>query len=208
MTLAVSNTDGGVNRPADEFLARLEAAAADEFLALLRDATPEEAIAAARNLDLPKLYTLPREIVEAWEGGPLEDGTARNIRRERLLSWNEASAAERAVLHGGSTGAIWRISDIAKAANVKPNAVSRWRTNFNNGDPDWTKCLPEFDDSFGEVKKPGEDKHPGGVPLWTPSTVLKWLDATKRIGDDLYPHPRERGGRVPPGRPRKNTDEE
>ena len=199
MTIAVTIEDEAkasqdfVPRVSEFLLALREATDLQKRDELLRSAAPDEALAAVRFLDLQELYDLPRDIVEGWEGDAKTPGTARHIRQQRLTTeWN--------------TKAIWRNKNIARAANVRPDCVGGWRAAYNNSDPDWTKCLPAPDDAVGEIKRPGEKKHPGGVPLWYPSTALYWLHASKRITDDLYPHARQRGGRIPPGRtPRQRT---
>lgn len=176
--------------PDDDFMRRLREASPAEFLDMLRAANPQQALTVAQTLEPQALYDLPRDVVEGWEGGPLVAGTARNIRQQRLLAWREGRAH-------------WRIADIARAVGVRNDAVGRWRTNGYNNDPNWTRCLPFHDDSNGPVKRVASETHPGGIPLWFPSTALPWLLATGRITDDLYPHDRARAGRIPPGRPPK-----
>ena len=189
MTIAVA--------PSDEYLTRLREADCEERFALLRDATPDEALAAVQDMGLRELYELPREIVEGWEGDPKVAGTARYVRVRRLLNWRDKPT--------------WQKKQIAKAANVRTDGVGRWRTNYHNRDPLFTNRLPRQDDAVGEIKEPGDDRHhtknPGGMPLWYPATILAWLLASKRITDDLYPHPTKRGGRKPPGRPPLQRDQ-
>lgn len=184
--------------PDDEFFARLYQAEHenhDEYLQMLRTATPNQARAVVQHLDLRALYELPRDVVENWEGSPLTPGTARASRTERLIGWHWSNSGNTLTLDE-ITRNMWRLDDIAQAANVRYPSVSRWRYNGRRKDPDWTKCLPEENDSVG------------GTPLWNPGTVLEWLHRTERITDDLYPHARERGGRIPPGRPPKQRTAE
>lgn len=187
MTLTVAEPEG--------YVARLRAASRDDMLAMLARASETEALAAVHALSLRELYELPREIVQAWTGHVRTPGTARFVRAERLTTESWAN---------GNISAMWRITDIARAANVRSDSVGRWRTNTNNGVRNWMSCLPVHTASIGEVKEPGErkgQKGGGGTPFWEPSTVLNWLKAARKIDDDCYPHNRARGGGIPPGRP-------
>jgi hypothetical protein len=196
-----------VTDAAESFAEKLRTAERDDMLRMLENATETEALIAVRTLGLRELFRLPREIVEKWHGTADTPGTARFVRTERLTTerWVPADAPK------NESAGRWRIQDIAEAANVAPSSVSRWRTNFNNGDPDWKKCLPTHEGAIGDVKQPGERKGQKGgfgIPLFEPSLILDWLKRSRKVTSDLYPHARSRGGGIPPGRPpRQRTGE-
>jgi hypothetical protein len=173
VTLTVTDSDQG-------FAERLLAADRETMLAMLAAATPDEAIAAVRALGLRELYELPREIVESWLPDAKTPGSARYIRAQRLTTepWATAEDIKDRIKQ------MWRVPDIARAANVRADSASRWRNPDRPG---------------GNIVE--EDFDPGGQPRWDPSRALASLKQGRKITDDLYPHNRKRGGGIPPGRP-------
>lgn len=148
----------------------------------LRTAPAETIIAAVQAMPLRELYELPQDLVEGWPGRPDEPGSARQLRVHRLTTeWTARSPC------WAGMDDFWRIGDAARAAGVRDDAVGGWRTNYHNGLGDYDQCFPPPDDALGRIKKPGEKRHPGGIPLWFPSTVLAWYLGTHRVTDDLYP---------------------
>lgn len=155
----------------------------------LRDADEQTALHAVQTMPLSVLASLPRDIVRSWTGDPAQEGTARHARLERLF--NDTNAA------------TWRLTNIAAESGCGEYAVTYWRGRYLDNDPNWSRRLPAPDGAFGIIKQPGDADNPGGIPLWYPGTIRRWLYLTKRVDEDGYPHTLtgKRGGRTPPGRP-------
>lgn len=201
MTLTLADTD------ATDYVRMLRAASPERLLDMLLGATNTQARIAVEILGLRELFRLPREIVEGWYGDADTAGTARYLRSERLTT--ELWVPDPVAFEDMSR--LWRIGDIAAAANVRRDSVSRWRGDFISGNGTWKQQLPRHTHGMGDVKEQGErigEKGGDGIPMWQPNVVLDWLKRSRKVTSDLYPHNRKRGGGIPDGRPPKQRESE
>lgn len=137
-------------------------------------------------MPMPALSAMPRERVERLSAA------ARQARSERLL------ADDTVVTRG----------DIADMFRVSLAAVARWRFNsLRTGAPGPNALpAPPPEINSADVARPGplnpNGRRPrGSEPRWYASLVRKWGQQTGRLDEDLFPR---KGGRKPPGRPRRS----